>query len=147
MAKAVVKKTAKKADIKYSDKSAGQDVLLPIFDRLKQLLGGFAKDGLVVTGDSGGQYHIGSTREIIIDGKKREGIFFASAMVQKGYVGFYYMPVYTDPAMKPQLPESLLKLLKGKSCFHIKKADEAIYQQIETALATGVSLYKKKGWL
>jgi len=147
MAKAVVKKTEKKVDIKYSDKSAGQTTLMPIFDRIKKILGGFVKDDLIVTSDSGGQYHIGSTREITIDGKKRDGLFFASAMVQKGYVGFYYMPVYTDPDMKPQLPESLLKLLKGKSCFHIKKADETIYQQIAAALATGVSLYKKKGWL
>jgi hypothetical protein len=129
-----------KVNIKYSDKSEGQPALIPIFDRLKKILGSFAKDGLIVTGDDDGQYHIG------IDNAGKI-IFFASAMIQKGYVGFYYMPVATDPAIKTQLPEDLRKLLKGKSCFHIKKADETIYQHITTALAIGVDLYEKKGLL
>jgi hypothetical protein len=30
-------------------------------------------------------------------GRKKDELWFASALIQKGYVGFYYMPVYGDP--------------------------------------------------
>jgi len=39
----------------------------------------------------------------------------------------------------------LRKLLKGKSCFHIKKLDENLVNQIETALKEGLNYYKMQG--
>jgi hypothetical protein len=91
-------------------------------------------------------YNLISTRPVELLGKTRE-LFFASVMVQKGFVGFYFFPIYTDPAISSELPIELLKCLKGKSCFHIKKNDDQLMGQIEQALETGYKLYQEKGYL
>jgi hypothetical protein len=33
--------------------------------------------------------------------------------IQKGYVGFYFMPIYVNPALRSKLAPSLKKLLKS----------------------------------
>jgi len=66
-------------------------------------------------------------------------------LVQKGYVGFYYMPVYTEPSIKKLIKPELLKCLKGKSCFYIKKFDKEIFSQIKEALAIGYKEWHQQG--
>jgi hypothetical protein len=68
-------------------------------------------------------------------------------LVQKGYVGFYYMPVYGDPRVKELIKPELLKCLKGKSCFHIKKYDREILSQIKDALSVGYNIWHSRKWL
>src|SRR5258708_6770764 len=123
--------------IKYEDKSAGQPDLGPIFARIKQLLAGFQKESLRLRGGEGGQVLLISEKAVVIEGRKREELWFASALVQKGYVGFYYMPVYMNEAVRSQLKPELLKCLKGKACFHIKKNDPLLFDQIGEALEIG----------
>ncbi len=82
----------------------------------------FVKGTLKVHGDSGGQVHVCSKKPMEIAGKKRDEIYFASIIIQKGYVGFYFFPVYTDEGLKKELAPELLKCLKGKSCFHKKSS-------------------------
>jgi len=57
------------------------------------------------------------------------------------------MPIYVDKSLKELLDPELLKLLKSKSCFHIKKLDDNLEAQIEKALTIGFELYKEKGWI
>ena len=83
----------------------------------------------------------------MIDGRKRKEVFFAGLIIQKSYVGFYFMPIYTDTDLKEIFKPELLKLLKGKSCFHIKKLDDELKRQIEEALEIGYELYKKDEWI
>ena len=49
----------------------------------------------------------------------------AAAILQEGYVGFYMMCFYLNDDTKKKLPPKLLKLLKGKTCFHLKNLDYA----------------------
>ena len=133
--------------IKYEDKSAGQPDLEPIFARIKQLLADFEKEPLRLRGGEGGQVLLISEKATVIDGRKREELWFASALVQKGYVGFYYMPVYMNEVVRSQLKPELLKCLKGKACFHIKKNDPLLFAQIGEALEIGYASYKKMGWI
>jgi len=71
-------------------------------------------------------------------------IYFASIINQSSYVGFYFMPVYSEPkGVKTQLGPELLKTSKGKSCFHIKKNDKIIISQIKEALDVGYKMFKK----
>ncbi|TGK07990.1 DUF1801 domain-containing protein [Leptospira semungkisensis] len=137
----------KKTEIKYSDKSSGQPELLPIYAELKKLLLPYHKGSIQLRGDSGGQFNLVSEKEITVQGKKKPEVFFATLLVQKGYVGFYFMPVYSDPDVKKQIPKELLSCLKGKSCFHIKKSDPLIYSQIKEALQIGYDKYKAKNWV
>ncbi|HEY6975114.1 MAG TPA: hypothetical protein VH396_02425 [Chitinophagaceae bacterium] len=147
------KKPAKKSvegksetGIKYSDKSIDQPELVPVYEELKELLLPYQK-GRLKARRAGGQYHLISDKEVEVAGKKRNDIYFASLLVQKGYVGFYYIPVYADPAIKKNLKPELLKCLKGKSCFHIKKLDDELRTQIKDALKVGYAYYEKLGWI
>lgn len=97
--------------------------------------------------DDDSRYDLWSEREVVIAGRKRKEVFFASVIIQKSYVGFYYMPVYTDAELKTVFAPELLRLLKGKSCFHIKKLDPGLLEQIRSALRIGFDLYRQKGWV
>jgi hypothetical protein len=147
--KTTSKKASKKESetrVKYNDKSAGQPELTPIFEAIKKLLLPYEK-GTMKLICSGGQAVLISKKPVEILGRKRDELWFASALVQKGYVGFYYMPVYGDPTMKQLIEPELLKCLKGKACFHIKKHDKEIFSQIKDALKAGYGLWHKRGWL
>lgn len=156
--KTAIKKTAGKkvpakatekseTGIKYTDKSAGQPALVPIFNAIKKMLLPYEKGSIKIRGGEGGQMMLVSDKPIEVNGKKRDELWFAGLLVQKGYVGFYFMPVYTKPELKEIFKPELLKCLKGKSCFHIKKADDLIYAQIAEALQKGYLAHRKRGWL
>jgi len=98
-------------------------------------------------GGSDGKVGLISKKPVEILGRKREEIWFASALVQKGYVGFYYMPVYMNPAVKKLVKPELLKCLKGKACFYIRKFDKKIFSQIKEALAIGYNEWLQRGWI
>jgi hypothetical protein len=153
MTKIAKKKSSKKqpeekgtTGVKYEDKSKGQPELVYIFEELKTYLTPYEKDSLTAK-QSGGQYHLWSNKEIEVEGHRRNDVYFAGLLVQKGYVGFYYMPVYANPSLKNKLKPELLKYLKGKSCFHIKKLDDNLKSQIKDALETGYEYYKKLKWV
>lgn len=133
--------------IKYSDKSPGQPQLVPIFEAIKKMLTPYNKGTMILSGGSDGKVGVISKKPVEILGRKRDELWFAGILIQKGYVGFYYMPVYTDPAIKKLIKPELLKFLKGKSCFHIKKFDKAIFLQIKEALAIGYKDWRQRGWV
>ncbi len=74
-------------------------------------------------------------------------MFFASAIIQSTYVGFYFMPIYAETSLKEVFKPELLKLLKGKSCFYIRDLSPEIVSQIEEALELGFNLYKERDWV
>lgn len=137
----------KPTGIKYADKSAGQPQLNPIFEELKALVIPYAKGTIALRGGSGGQLTLVSEKEVIVDGRKKPEMYFVAVLVQKGYVGFYFMPVYTEEEQKALFAPELLQLLKGKSCFHIKRWDATLKKQIKEALKKGYEVYKEKGWV
>jgi len=92
-------------------------------------------------------YDLWSFKDLVIEGRKYKEVYFAGIVIRKDYVGFYYMPVYAEPKIKPLFKPELLILLKGKSCFHIKKLDEALLRQIREALEAGFKQYKERGWV
>lgn len=122
------------------------DDLNQIFATLKPLLVAY-KPPLASKHDEPGYYDLWSYKELVIEGRKRKEVYFAGLIIQKNYVGFYYMPVYTNPDIAGMFKQDLLKLLKGKSCFHIKKTDPDLIDQIEEVLASGFKLYQERGWV
>jgi hypothetical protein len=78
--------------------------------------------------------------------KKNEKLYFAGAKILKNHVAFYFMPIYISPEIKLLLHPELLKILKGKSCFHIKKLDENLENYLSKALEIGFLHYKQNGW-
>jgi hypothetical protein len=144
------KKSVSKKDkplIKYADKSEGQPEMVEIFNRLKALFLPYEKGSIKVHGGEGGQIILISYKPVEIQGRKRAELWFVSALIQKGYVGFYYMPVYGYAELGKQIHPELMKCLKGKACFHIKKNDDVLFKQIEEAIEIGYNHYKKLGWV
>jgi hypothetical protein len=97
--------------------------------------------------DLDSKYDLWSFKDVEIAGRKRKEVYFAGLIIQSSYVGFYYMPIYTETKLKEVFEPELLSLLKGKSCFHIKKLDANLERQIKNALKTGYELYEKRGWV
>lgn len=148
--KTASKKSSSKKEvrIKYEDKSAGQPQLVVIFDEIKKLLLPYMKGTMKLHGGDKGKIILVSEKEIEVGGRKMEQVWFASALIQKGYVGFYYMPIYARPdKIKNQIGTELMKCLKGKACFHIKKKDAVIFAQIKNALKIGYDCYKQNKWV
>ena len=117
-----------------------------IFAALRPLLARY-QPPLVSKHDDERYYDLWSVKDLVIEGRKRKEVYFAGLIIQKGYVGFYFMPVYSDVEMKDFFKPELLSRLKGKSCFHIKKLDETLLGQIDEALQRGYALYVQKGWI
>jgi hypothetical protein len=117
-----------------------------IFNALKPLLKEY-EPPLVAAIDTDADYGLVSKKEVVIAGRKRKEVFFASVEIQKQFVGFYYMPVYAEPDIKNVFQPELLALLKGKSCFHIKKLTPELVEQIRQALKIGFEMYKQNGWV
>ena len=84
---------------------------------------------------------------MVIEGRKRRKCILTGSLIQKSYVGFYFMPVYAEPQIKAFFPTELLALLKGKSCFHVKELTDELEGQIGAALERGMALYRERGWV
>ena len=117
-----------------------------IFSSIKGMLETY-RPPLVAKVEDNRRFDLASIKDVVIAGRKRKEVYFASIIIQKGYVGFYFMPVYTTPEMKEFFAPELLSLLKGKSCFHIKKLDNKLLARIRKALKDGFKLYKSRGWV
>lgn len=139
-------KAAKSAPAKYADKSAGQPELLPLFNSIRKLVMTYAKGNYVAKADKPGHYELYYNKEVEQAGKTYPEICFASVLIQKGYVGFYFFPVYVDVSLAKELDAELLKTLKGKTCFHIRAKDSGVLNAIRDALKTGYRYYQSKGW-
>ena len=122
------------------------DDLQQIFNTLRPLLARY-QPPLASKRDEDRYYDLWSFKDLVIEGRRRKEVFFAGLIIQKSYVGFYFMPVYSDVEVKDFFQPELLRCLKGKSCFHIRKLDAGLLSQIDAALQTGYALYQKKGWI
>jgi hypothetical protein len=117
-----------------------------IFSEIKVLMEIY-RPPLVAKVEDNKRFDLVSVKDVVIEGRKRKELYFASIIIQKDFVGFYYMPVYSYPEMKALFQPELLKLLKGKSCFHIKRLDDQLRDQIRAALEDGFKLYQTRGWI
>ena len=126
-----------------------QEQLLAIFNALKKEMVPFEHGFVKARIDIEGRYELWSEKSgIIVIGKPKAEISFTGLILQSSYVGFYYMPIYTNTEeIRSKLSAGLLKTLKGKSCFHITKVDDQLLKDIKHAMQVGYDEYKKNGWL
>ena len=145
---AAIAKPEKKKDtvyIKYEDKSAGQPEMVIIFEAMRKMFKPYAgKHSLKLHENTYGHSMLVSHKPVEINGRIREAFWFACALIQKGYVGFYY---HIEDAMKKEFGPQFIKTLKGKGCFHIKKNDPLIMSDIKKAIKLGYDDYLKRGWI
>ena len=120
--------------------------LVKIFKKLKTNLKKY-EGKLTPKWDLDSKYDLWSIKDLEIAGRKRKEVYFAGLIIQSTYVGFYFMPIYTDTKLKEIFGQELLTTLKGKSCFHIKELTPTIEKQIIKALKLGYKLYQEKKWV
>ena len=128
--------------VRETHKSAALD---QVFDELKVILSRHARlfterEGMV---RNKRDYHLILRKPLVIGGRQRDELWFASIIQQKDSVGFYFSP----PDVKGKLSPELLKHLDGKSCFHFKTLPPAMKKHVQAALKVGLESYRKKKWL
>lgn len=121
-----------------------------IYDSIKSLIKEYepsfkVHEGKNVSGKDSYGLDIKGSHEVA--GKVRDDLWFVGIIKQKGYVGFYFMPIYNDPeTFTKLLSPKLLKTLKGKSCFYIKNDDPETLADIKHALSEGLKFCQARGW-
>ena len=72
-----------------------------------------------------------------IEARTGQPAWFGWIAIKKSYVAYHIMPLYTLPALEAAVPEGLARRRQGKTCFNVKKVDEAVFAQLRelTALA------------
>ena len=121
-----------------------------IYDQLEALLKRYSPPLTICPPGKVGNkrtYGLWSQKEVVIQERKHPAIYFASVIEQKDYVGFYYMPIYMNPKVKAKVSPRLLKMLKGKCCFHIKTVDHELVGEMKTLLDLGLEHFRKSGWV
>ena len=126
--------------------SAALDV---VFDELKSILTRYAawftvREGAV---KDKRDYHLIIQKPLVIDGRKKDELWFASIIQQKHNVGVYFMPMYCYPKHESKLPPGLMKHLDGKCCFHSESLTPALKRDIEVSLKVGLAACQKRKWL
>jgi hypothetical protein len=117
-----------------------------IFDAVRPLMARYAPP-LTVTSDFDARYELTSVADVEIAGRRKDSVYFGGLIIQSSYVGLYFMPVYADAALADVFDPALLKLLKGKSCFHLRRLDDELLGHVDDALERGFELYRERGWL
>jgi len=147
------KKANSKKTSKVSAPKDGGQSLEAIFERLKSLLAKYAppfRTDIACMAGNKKAFQLTVPKPVAIPGAyggKPVDLQFAALILQKDFVGFYLMCIYMNDGAKKKLSPSLLKLLKGKTCFHVKALDTGLEKDIEAALEMGVKVYQEKGWL
>lgn len=121
--------------------------LIEIFQTVRATMQPYETFGFNSRINSDTEYDLWSDKNVTLMGKQRKEIYFAGLKIMKSSVTLHFMLIYIQPEVKELLHPDLLKLLKGKSCFHIKKLDETLMDHIAVALEVGYKAYKQNEWV
>ena len=102
---------------------------------------------LKISKENDAQLEVCGTVETMQGKKKVDGIYFASVVPKPKDIRFYYFPIYTHKDHFPSLSPALSKMLKGKSCFHLKNVDAAVLAELDDMIKLGITLYQKDSML
>lgn len=121
--------------------------LIEIFQTVRAAMQPYETFGFNSRINSDTEYDLWSYKNVTLMGKQRNEIYFAGLKIMKNSVTLHFMLMYIQPEVKELLHPDLLKLLKGKSCFHIKKLDETLMDHIAVAFEVGYKAYKQNEWV
>ena len=119
-----------------------------IFNKLKRNLEKHTPP-LIVSSDSPDiSYEIMGNKPVPYgyDKKMVPGMFFAQIAQRKESVTLHFFPIYMDVKMKEVAP-SLMKCLKGKTCFHFNKEEQINEIELGLLLEKGIVAWKKLGYI
>jgi hypothetical protein len=111
-----------------------------VFADLRAILADY-EPKLKVVRDKPGDYYL-DTHTL---GKNKKPIMFAAARIGKGYVSYYFMPVYSG-VIKGMSP-ALKKRMQGKACFNFTKCDPELFSELSRVTRQGYEAWRKIGWV
>jgi hypothetical protein len=115
---------------------------LATFAALRAILSEF--DGkLRVIRDEPGKYELVSRGPTF----KGKPMYFGSVLIQKNYVSFHLMPIYTHPELEKNISGDLKRHKHGKSCFNFTEPDLLLFVQLAALAVGGYRAYQMKGWV
>ena len=112
-----------------------------IFGRLRGVLQKHA-GALTVTSDAPDHYCLAVDYSPTL----KKGFPAAWVKIGKGYVSYHFMPIYMFSRLRDGLSPELRARMQGKSCFNFKRADDALFQELEDLTAQGFAAARKAGW-
>lgn len=81
------------------------------------------------------------------DKKIVPGMYFASVAQRKDSVAFYFFPIYYKTDLFKKAAPTLVKCLKGKTCFHFKKEEQINEKELDALLKLGVKAWESEGYM
>ena len=85
--------------------------------------------------------------EAVIMNRKPQKTYVAGIIMQKHFVGFYSMPMYSHSKQLPLKHPLLKKMRKGKSCINITELNADMLKELDSHLRKGIEVYKKEKWI
>jgi hypothetical protein len=119
-----------------------QEIQSTLIDFLKS-----HQPSLKINAETDVKFEVSGTIPTMQGKQKVDGIYFGSVIPKAKDCRLYFFPIYTDTADFADISPELRKCLKGKSCFHIKKMDEQLEQDIKAMIDKGIEVYRAKGIL
>jgi len=113
-----------------------------LFNRLRKVMAAYEKL-LTCTGDNENSYELYTTHIM----KNKKPLFFGGVKINKNFVSYHLMGLYVFPEMVEQIDPKLRALLKGKSCFNVKRLDEHLLDQLERITQRCLERYQSQGYV
>ena len=119
-----------------------------IFDTVKSVLEKQSPP-LVISKNSAEVFELIGNKPVPYGSKKQivPGMYFSSVVARKDMVSFYFFPIYYHEDDFKDLIPTLIKCLKGKTCFNFKKVEQVDEKELNALLKKGVQAWKKNGYM
>jgi hypothetical protein len=116
----------------------GTDEFLKTFAALRAILEPHATQ-MIVTSDEPGRYVLASPTMRDRIGRP---LFCAAVQINKNYVSYHLMPVYTNKALRDRVSPSLKRRMQGKSCFNFTRVEPAQLKELKSITRSGIAAFK-----
>jgi hypothetical protein len=83
-----------------------------------------------VAKDDGRELHLHATWNS--PAKPSAPMWFGAVRSEKAYVSYHLMPLYTDGALKADIPPELAQRMQGKTCFNFTRPDPELFRALGT---------------
>lgn len=119
-----------------------------IFASLKSALQKCAPP-MVVSKDKKNVFELMGNKPVPYGSKKTivPGMYFSSVVARKDMVSFYFFPLYYQEKNYAEVIPTLIKSLKGKTCFNFKKPEQLNLKELSAMLKKGIQAWKKNGYM
>ena len=99
--------------------------------------------------DKPGVYGIMGNKPVVYGSTKKivPGMYFSSAVARKDMVSFYLFPLYYRSKEFTKLAPTMMKCLKGKTCFNFKKGEQVVGKELDALLRKGTKIWKELGYM